>query len=122
VGEAPLLVMPAQSAPGEKDKDGLTGQKLAGACAAKGLPRLHLPVTLSSSGRPPEWTGNPLGDLGYWHGTVSESLEEAAPEAIAQVTVRAPRFAALVRYVPAAEHHFFGLLPVGGRLPPDRMT
>ncbi|MFI5793135.1 hypothetical protein [Streptomyces sp. NPDC051677] len=122
VGEEPLLVMLTRFAPGERGGDGLTGRQLARACADKGVPRLYLPVNLSSSGPPQEWTGDPLGDLGYWHGTVSESLQEAAPEAIAQVTVRAPRFAAVVRYVPAAEHHFFDLLPVGGLLPPDRAS
>ncbi|MEV2211621.1 hypothetical protein AB0H86_09195 [Streptomyces sp. NPDC050997] len=120
VGESPLLVMLAQFAPGERGGDGLTGRRLARACVDKGVPRLYLPVSLTSSGRPEERNGDPLRDAGYWHGAVSESLDEAAPEAIAQVTVRAPRFAAVVRYAPTAEHDFFDLLPVGGLLPPER--
>ncbi|MGW2050467.1 hypothetical protein ACWCPF_35630 [Streptomyces sp. NPDC001858] len=119
VGEAPLLVMLAEFAPGEHGGEGLTGRRLARACADKGVERLYLAVNLSSSGKPDEWTPDALNGAGYWHGTVCESLDDAAPEAIAQVTVREPRFAGLVRYAPAGEHDFFDLLPVGGLLPPE---
>ncbi|MGW6738884.1 hypothetical protein [Streptomyces sp. NPDC055013] len=120
VGERPLLVMLRQIAPGESGGDGLTGRLLAQACADKGVRQLYLPVNLSSTRLTNEPTGDALNNAGYWHGAVSESLEEAAPEAIAQVTVRIPSFAGLVRYAPAAEHNFFDLLPVDGLLPPER--
>ncbi|MEJ8672851.1 hypothetical protein WKI71_44355 [Streptomyces sp. MS1.AVA.1] len=120
VGERPLLVMLAQFAPGERGGDGLTGRLLAQACTDKGVRQLYVPVNLSSSPPVEEPTGDALHDAGYWHGTVCESLEEAGPEAIAQVTVRVPNFAGIVRYAPAAEHNFFDLLPVDGRLQPGR--
>lgn len=121
VGELPLLVMLTQFAPGERGGDGLTGRLLARACTDKGVTRLYLPVDVLSSGAAQERTGDPLTDAGYWHGTVHESLDEAAPEAIDRVTVRVDRFAALLRYEPAAEHNFFDLLPVNSLLPSNRL-
>ncbi|MEV8593527.1 hypothetical protein [Streptomyces sp. NPDC052012] len=121
VGELPLVVILAPFAPGERGGEGLTGRQLARACADKGVSRLYLPVSLFSSGAAQEGTGDPLTDAGYWHGTVHESLDEAAPEAIDYVTVRQVRFAALLRYAPAAEHDFFDLLPVNELLPPIRL-
>ncbi|MEU5522812.1 hypothetical protein ACIQCD_17405 [Streptomyces sp. NPDC093250] len=117
VGELPLVVALEQFAPGVRHGEGLTGRRLAEACADKGVTRLYLPVSVHSSGAAEEPTGDPLTDAGYWHGTVRESLDEAAPEAIKHVSVRVVRFAALLRYEPAAEHHFFDLLPVNGQLP-----
>ncbi|MFD8046390.1 hypothetical protein ACFV5E_23530 [Streptomyces chartreusis] len=121
VGEGPLLVMLEQFAPGERGGDGLTGRLLAKACADKGVRQLYLPVSLSPSPPPEEPTGDPLRDRGYWHGTVAETLEDVARQAVAQVTVPAPDNTGLVRYAPAAEHNFIDLLPVGGRLPPERV-
>ncbi|MGW2834642.1 hypothetical protein [Streptomyces sp. NPDC001286] len=121
VGELPLRVVLAQFAPGSDDENGLTGTLLAQVCADKGVDRLYLPVGLSSSGSPAQPTGDPLADAGYWHGTVSESLTEAGEAAFQWVTSsRIPRHVGLVRYEPAAEHHFFDLLPEGSRLPPGR--
>ncbi|ANP52507.1 hypothetical protein J2Z21_009250 [Streptomyces griseochromogenes] len=121
VGELPLQVMLAQFAEGDSDENGLTGRILARACADKGIPRLYLAVGLNSSGPVREATGDPLNDAGYWHGTVCESLEEAASEASAQMPPsRIPHFVALVRYAPAAEHHFFDLLPAADGFPPHR--
>ncbi|QIY93193.1 hypothetical protein HEP87_02000 [Streptomyces sp. S1D4-11] len=117
VGELPLQMILAQFAPGGGDENGRTGRVLAQACADKGISRLHLPVSLSSSGSPLEPAGDPLGDAGYWHGTVTESPAEAGDEAFKWVTSRVPRYVGLVRYVPAAEHHFFDLIPEGSRLP-----
>ncbi|GHF00271.1 hypothetical protein E5082_09695 [Streptomyces griseoluteus] len=121
LGELPLSVVLAQFAPGGRGGDGLTGRLLARACADKGVTALYLPVSLLSSGAAEEGTGDPLNDAGYWHGTVQESLDEAAPEAIAYVTVRQIRYAALLRYQHAAEHNFFDLLPVDSLLPPNRL-
>ncbi|MBK3641559.1 hypothetical protein [Streptomyces sp. MBT33] len=121
VGELPLRLVLAQFAPGSDDGNGLTGTLLAQVCADKGVDRLYLPVGLSSSGSPAQPTGDPLADAGYWHGTVSESLAEAGEAAFQWVTSsRIPRHVGLVRYGPAAEHHFFDLLPEGSRLPPGR--
>ncbi|GAA1422808.1 hypothetical protein GCM10009601_24860 [Streptomyces thermospinosisporus] len=121
VGERPLLVMLAAFAPGEHGGEGLTGRVLARACADKGVTQLYLPVSLQPSRAPDEGTGDPLTSAGYWHGAVHESLDEAAPEAIDHVLVRVVRFAALVRYRPAAEHDFFDLLPVHDMMPPGRL-
>ncbi|OIJ63711.1 hypothetical protein [Streptomyces mangrovisoli] len=128
VGEPPLRVVLAHFAPGSEDANGLTGRLLARACADKGVTRLYLPVGLSESapGSAPE-TGpetapgstpasqpadDPLADAGHWHGAVSESLAEAGEEAFRWVTSsRVPRRVGLLRYEPAAEHHFFDLLP-----------
>ncbi|GGV81408.1 hypothetical protein GCM10010294_55010 [Streptomyces griseoloalbus] len=122
VGERPLLVVLARFAPGQRGGDGLTGRLLARACTDKGVTRLYLPVSLHPSEAPQDGTGDPLTDAGYWHGTVQESLDEAAPEAIEHVTVRVVRFAALLRYEPTAEHDFFDLLPVNGQLPSNRLS
>ncbi|MET9730327.1 hypothetical protein ABZZ79_06575 [Streptomyces sp. NPDC006458] len=116
VGERPLRVMLAEFAPGEGAEDGLTGRSLARACADKGVARLYLPVLTSSSGPAPEPTGDALGDAGYRHGPVCESLAEAAPHARPEVLTRVPHFGAVIRYEPAREHHFFDLLPLDGRL------
>ncbi|NJP49564.1 hypothetical protein HCJ93_05610 [Streptomyces sp. SBST2-5] len=120
VGERPLLVLLAAVAPGQHGGEGLTGRVLARTCAGKGVSQLYLPVGLKPSPAPDEGAGDPLTHAGYWHGGVHESLDEAAPEAIDHVLVRVVRFAALVRYRPAAEHHFFDLLPVYDMTAPGR--
>ncbi|MEG3626950.1 hypothetical protein [Streptomyces poriticola] len=116
MGERPLRVLLAQFAPGDEPEDGLIGRTLARACADKGVARLYLPVLTSSSGPAAEPTGDALLDEGFRHGSVSESLAEAAPQARPEVQARVPHFGAVVRYTPAAEHHFFDLLPLDGRL------
>ncbi|MEV0174626.1 hypothetical protein AB0I00_26345 [Streptomyces sp. NPDC050803] len=116
VGERPLRVMLAQFAPGDEAGDGLTGRTLARACADKGVERLYLPVLTRSSTPPAEPTGDALTDAGFWHGSVCESMTDAVPQALPEVQTRVPHFGAVVRYTPAAEHHFFDLLPLDGQL------
>ncbi|MFE9604390.1 hypothetical protein [Streptomyces hokutonensis] len=111
----------AQFAPGSDDANGPAGTLLAQVCADKGVDRLYLPVALSPSGSPPQPTDDPLADAGYWHGWASETFAEAGEEAFQWVTSSPiPRHVGLVRYAPAAEHHFFDLLPEASRLPPGR--
>ncbi|GAB7110903.1 hypothetical protein JCM4814A_92210 [Streptomyces phaeofaciens JCM 4814] len=116
VGEAPLRVMLALFAPGDEADDGLTGRTLARACADKGVARLYLPLLTSSPGPTAEPTGDALRDAGYRHGSVCESLAEAAPQARPRTLTRVPHYGAVVRYEPAGEHHFFDLLPLNGIL------
>jgi hypothetical protein len=116
VGEGPLRVMLAQFAPGDEAEEGLVGRALARACADKAVARLYLPVLTSRSTPAAEPTSDPLTDAGYWHGSVCESMAEAAPQARPELQTRVPHFGAVVRYTPAAEHHFFDLLPLGGQL------
>ncbi|MET7738263.1 hypothetical protein ABZT02_44355 [Streptomyces sp. NPDC005402] len=105
--ELPLRAVLAQVAPRSDDEDGLVGTLLAQVCAEKGVDRLYLQVALSPSGSPPQPTDGPLADAGYWHGTVSESFAEAGEGAFQSVTSsRIPHPVGLVRYTPAAEHHF----------------
>ncbi|MFJ4206616.1 hypothetical protein ACIP2Y_44405 [Streptomyces sviceus] len=51
--------------------------------------------------------GRSLADAGYWHGTVSESFAKDGEESFQSVrSSRIPRHVGVVRYAPAAEHHF----------------
>ncbi|KUN58244.1 hypothetical protein AQJ46_43320 [Streptomyces canus] len=116
VGEQVLQVMLREFAPGDEAEDGLTGRVLARACTDKGVPRLYLPVRRDSSEPGAEPADDPLHDAGYWHGPVCQSLDEAARQARPEVPSRVPHFGGVVRYEPAAEHHFFDLLPLDGLL------
>ncbi|MFF3595343.1 hypothetical protein [Kitasatospora indigofera] len=115
VGELALWTMLEQFAPGAFEHD-FAGLRLDRACTDKGVSRLYLPVRLIAGDPPPEPAGDPLGDAGFWHGTVGDSFAEAAAERPGPVT-RAPGFLGLVRYTPAGEHDFWDMLPADGRMP-----
>ncbi|WP_329611736.1 hypothetical protein [Kitasatospora herbaricolor] len=123
VGELALGTMLEQFAPAAAGRD-FVGLRLDRSCADKGVTRLYLPVRLIADEPPAEPTGDPLGDAGFWHGTVGDSFAEAAAELSGAAVerpgrvTRAAGFLALVRWSPAGEHDFWDVLPAGGSMPP----
>ena len=115
VGEPVLRVMVREFAPGGEAENGVTGRVPARACADEGVPRLYLSVHRDSLEPGAEPAGDPLRDMGRRHGPVYQSLGETARQVRPQVRSRVPHFEG-VRYGPAAEHHFFDLLPQDGLL------
>ncbi|MEU3706688.1 hypothetical protein AB0E82_30850 [Streptomyces anulatus] len=112
VGHLPLALILQQFAPGTGTGPGsqLAGLALDWACADRGGPdRLYLPFCVSP---PHELSGDALFEVGYWHGDVSGSLDEAGQAAVSHALVRVPHFAGLVRYRPAGAHNFWDWLPM----------
>ncbi|MFJ4428931.1 hypothetical protein [Streptomyces bobili] len=112
VGVLPLQLMLSHVAP-EADRNSeaeLGGRALNRALhEMEGVKQPYLPVCLQT---PHELSGDPVLDAGYWHGSVSESFEEAGSEARGHAHVRVPHFPGVVRYRSAGDHNFWDWLPL----------